>query len=158
MSVYFENETGIEFDFNNPEEIAETAVYTVFDDKEIPEELDVNILVISPEDIREINRENRNIDSATDVLSFPYYDYDEPGVFEGEIYEDEENILGDIILCGEKIISQAEEYGHSQKREFAFLIVHSCLHLLGYDHMEADDAQIMQSEERRLMDLIDIHR
>ena len=158
MAVYFENETGIEFDFQNPAEIAETAVYTVFDDKEIPDELDVNILVVSPEDMQEINRENRGVDSVTDVLSFPYYDYEEPGVFEGEIYEDEENILGDIILCGERIISQAEEYGHSQMREFAFLIVHSCLHLLGYDHMEEAEAELMQAEERRLMDIMDIHR
>ena len=92
------------------------------------------------------------------MLSFPYFEYDEPGVFAEDISDDTENILGDIILCGERIISQAEEFGHSQKREFAFLIVHSMLHLLGYDHMEPDDEEVMQAEQRRLMDIIDIHR
>ena len=158
MAVYFENETGIKFDFEDQEQVAESTVLAVMKDRNLPEELDVNVLIVSPEDIREINRENRDVDSVTDVLSFPYYDYEEPGVFEGEVYEDGENILGDIILCGERIISQAEEFGHSQKREFAFLIVHSMLHLLGFDHMEESDAELMQSEERRLMDIIDIHR
>ena len=158
MAVYFENETGIQFDFEDQDKIAESTVQAVIDDKNLPDGLDVNVLVVSPEEIQEINRENRGVDSVTDVLSFPYFDYEEPGVFEGELYEDGENILGDIILCGEKIISQAEEFGHSQKREFAFLIVHSMLHLLGFDHMEEDDMQVMQAEERRLMDIIDIHR
>ena len=158
MAVFIENETDIEFDFPDYEKVAESTMLAVMKDKLVPEELDVNILIVSPESIREINRENRDTDSVTDVLSFPYFEYDEPGVFAEYISDDTENILGDIILCGERIISQAEEFGHSQKREFAFLIVHSMLHLLGYDHMEPDDEEVMQAEQRRLMDIIDIHR
>ena len=158
MAVYIEKETDIEFDFEDVEETIKSAVQAVFEDKELPEELDVNVLITSADEMREINRDNRGIDSETDVLSFPYYEYDEPGVFEGEIYEDMENILGDIILCTERIISQAEEYGHSQKRELAFLVVHSMLHLTGYDHMEEADGDIMRAEEKRMMEIIGIPR
>ncbi len=156
--VYIENETEVKFDFPDVEETIESTVAAVFEDKELPEELDVNVLITTPEGIREINSEARGIDSSTDVLSFPYYEYEKPGVFEGEVYEDEENIFGDIILCADKIISQAEEYGHSQKRELSFLIVHSMLHLLGYDHIEESDGDIMRAEEKRIMDIIGIGR
>ena len=158
MTVYIEKETDIEFDFDDVEETINKAVVAVFEDKELPKELDVNVLITSAEEIREINRDNRGIDSATDVLSFPYYEYDEPGMFDGEIYEDMENILGDIILCAERIISQAQEYGHSQKRELAFLVVHSMLHLTGYDHMEEAEGDIMRAEEKRIMEIIGISR
>jgi len=158
MAVYVENETDITFDFPDPEEVVKEAVSTVFSDKELPEELDVNVLITTEDMIREINRDNRGIDSATDVLSFPYYDYEEPGVFDGVIYEDCENILGDIIICADRVIAQAEEYGHSQKRELAFLIVHSMLHLVGYDHMNDEDGDLMRAEEKRLMGILGIQR
>lgn len=156
--VYIEKETDKVFDFSDVEETVEAAVQTVFRDKNLPEELDVNVLITGEEEIREINRDNRGVDSATDVLSFPYFDYEEPGVFEGTIYADMENILGDIIICAEKVIAQAAEYGHSQKRELAFLIVHSMLHLTGYDHMEEEDGVVMRTEEKRLMDILGISR
>ena len=158
MAVYVENETDISFDFPDAEETVRDAVQAVFSDKELPEELDVNVLITTEDSIREINRDNRGMDSATDVLSFPYYDYEEPGVFDGIIYEDEENILGDIIICADRVIAQALEYGHSQKRELAFLIVHSMLHLTGYDHMEEEDGEIMRTEEKRIMDILRIPR
>lgn len=158
MNIYIDNETNIDFDFPGVDTTIRKAVLCVAKDKHLPDELDVNVLIVSADEIRQINRENRDIDSATDVLSFPYFEYDEPGVFGGELYEDEENILGDIIICAEKIISQAEEYGHSQERELAFLIVHSMLHLTGYDHMEETDGDVMRAEERRIMDIIGISR
>ena len=156
--IYIEKETETEFDFSDSDETIKTAVGAVFADKELPEELDVNVLIVDEAEMQEINRENRGIDSPTDVLSFPYYDFEEPGVFEGEVYEDEENILGDIIICAQRVISQAAEYGHSQRRELAFLIVHSMLHLTGYDHMEESDGDIMRAEEKRMMEIIGISR
>ena len=158
MAVYIENETDIEFDFTDVNETIELAIGAVFEDKELPEELDVNVLITTAEEIRQINLDNRGIDSATDVLSFPYYDYEEAGVFDGEIYEDMENILGDIIICAERVISQAAEYGHSQKRELAFLIVHSMLHLIVYVHILESDGDIMRAEEKRMMEIIQIPR
>lgn len=156
--IFIENETDTEFDFPDYEKVIEQAVRAVAEDKKLPEALDINVLIVSSEDIRRINAENRNIDRVTDVLSFPYYEYEEPGVFEGDIFEGEENILGDIILCAERIISQAEEYGHSQRRELSFLTVHSMLHLTGYDHMEEADANVMEAEQRRIMEILGISR
>lgn len=169
MNIYIENETEETFDFDDLKETIEKAVLTVAEDKNIPEDMDVNVLIVGEDEMREINRENRGVDSVTDVLSFPYFEFDEPGVFEiGEdedtedagnlIFAEEENILGDIIICGKKIKSQAAEYGHSQKRELSFLLVHSMLHLIGYDHIEESDGDIMRAEEKRLMDIIGIGR
>ena len=158
MNIYIENETDTAFDFEGCREVITDAVNTVAADKGLPEGLDVNVLIVSADDIREINLQNRGIDKVTDVLSFPYFEYEEPGVFEGELFEDEENILGDIILCADKIISQAAEFGHSQKRELSFLTVHSMLHLTGYDHMEDGDREIMEEQQRKYMENLGILR
>lgn len=152
MKIYIENETRIKYEFEDPKPIIRKAVRAVAKDKGLPDALEVNVILTTPSVIRSINRDNRGIDSATDVLSFPYYDYQTPGVFAAEIDAGEENILGDIIVCGSKIKEQAAKYGHSQKRELAFLIVHSMLHLIGYDHIKKKDAELMESEQKRLMD------
>mgnify|MGYP002867536301 CR=1 FL=1 len=156
--IYIENETEAVFDFGDPQAAIDNVISCIFRDKDLPEELDVNVLIVSEDDIRQINNDSRGIDSVTDVLSFPYYDIEEPGVFEGVIYEDGENILGDMIICAEKVISQAQEYGHSQMRELSFLTVHSMLHLIGYDHIEEEDGELMRSEEKRIMDILGIPR
>lgn len=152
MKIYIENETRIQYEFGDPAPLIRKAVRAVAKDKGIPEHLDVNVLLTTPSVIRQINRENRGIDSETDVLSFPYFDYPSPGVFRGEPEDEGEQILGDIILCGKKIKEQAKKYGHSQKRELSFLIVHSMLHLIGYDHIKKADAEEMEKEQQRLMD------
>lgn len=158
MSVYIENQAKTKFNFHY-KVVIEKAVKTVMEDKNIPEELDVNVLIVSPEDIRSINNETRDIDKVTDILSFPYFEYDVPGVFDEENNEwNEGDILGDIVVCGDKVKSQAEEYGHSEKRELAFLIVHSMLHITGYDHMEETDAAVMEAEQKRIMDILGISR
>ena len=159
MNIYLENETETEFDIESCEDVITQAVRNVAEDKDVPEDMDVNVLITDLEGIRQINSQARGIDSPTDVLSFPYFDFEEPGVFNDEDFDEtEEIILGDIVLCADKIISQAAEYGHSQERELAFLTVHSMLHLLGYDHMEEDDAVLMRSEEKRLMEILGISR
>ncbi len=158
MAVYIEYETKTKLDFDDVDKIIIKAVKTVMNEKNIPENLDVNVLLTTKPKIHQINLENRNVDSATDVLSFPYFDYKIPGKFSHKINKNEENILGDIILCVSKAKEQAKKYGHSQKREVAFLIVHSMLHLIGYDHIEEKDAVIMQKAERLFMEKINIKR
>ena len=158
MNIYIENETDTDFGFEGYREVITDAVNAVASDKGLPEGLDVNVLIVSADDIRAVNLQSRGIDKVTDVLSFPYFEYEEPGVFKGEIFEDEENILGDIILCADKIISQAEEFGHSRKRELCFLTVHSMLHLTGYDHMEDEEREVMEEQQRKYMEILGILR
>lgn len=158
MKVFIENESRVQFDFGDQDRVIRKAVKTVMEDKQIPMELDVNVLLTVPSAIRSINREMRGIDSVTDVLSFPYFEYQKPGEFSDSIEEGKEQILGDIVLCASKVKEQAKKYGHSQKRELAFLIVHSMLHLIGYDHIDPDDAILMQQEEKRFMERLKINR
>ena len=158
MAIYIEKQTTTRFDFHY-RPVIEKAVKTVMEVKNIPEELDVNVMIVGPEEMRGINKETRDIDSVTDVLSFPYFEYTTPGVFDRESNDwSDEDILGDIVICADRIISQAEEYGHSQKRELAFLTVHSMLHLIGYDHMTDPDAELMEKEQKEIMKILNITR
>ena len=97
------------------------------------------------EAIRELNREYRDKDSATDVLSFPMYEADEP------IDDEEEILFGDIVISLERAQEQAAEYGHSLKREVMYLLVHGLLHLAGYDHMGEEDKKQMREKEEKLL-------
>ncbi len=104
-----------------------------------------NIIFIDNEEIREINREYRNVDRETDVISFALEDNMDV------VYEDF-RLLGDIYISYEKAIEQAELYNHSVKREVFFLATHGILHLLGYDHMEEDDEKVMFGKQNELLD------
>ena len=131
-----------------------------------PYEAEVSLLITHDEEIREMNREHRGIDRATDVLSFPMLEFERPGDFTGideemsDVFDPEsgELMLGDIVISADKVIAQAEEYGHSPKREYAFLIAHSMLHLCGYDHMEDDERKVMEQKQREIMEKINILR
>ena len=113
-----------------------------------------------------MNLEYRQIDSATDVLSFPMQEFDHPADFsafrEGDysVFDPAsgELMLGDIVVNAQRVAQQAEEYGHSQKREYAFLIAHSLLHLVGYDHMEEEERLEMEDQQRRIMEMVRIPR
>ena len=125
----------------------------------------VNVRLCGDEDIREINREYRQIDRPTDVLSFPLLSYEEAGNFDAvEDCDDNFNpdtgevMLGDIIISVDKVKEQAEAYGHSEMREFAFLIVHSMLHLFGYDHMEPEEAAFMENKQKQILKELNILR
>lgn len=109
----------------------------------------VNIIIIDNEEIKKINKEYRNIDNVTDVISFALEDVDFKTPF---------RILGDIYISYDKVIEQAEKYEHSKKRELYFLATHGLLHLLGYDHMNEEDEKIMFSLQRELLDKYDIKR
>ena len=157
MAVYIENTSKTKFNFHYRQTINK-CISCVLADKKIPDDLDINVLIVTEEEIRSANNDNRNIDKVTDVLSFPYFEYDLPGVWSDMNVVEPEDILGDILICGEKIKEQAAEYGHSEKREMAFLIVHSMLHILGYDHIQPDDAEQMEAEQKRFMELLKIYR
>ena len=149
MTVLIEEETEVIFPFDY-KKLAEEIVETVIEAENFPYEAEVSLLLVSIETIQEINREYRKIDSATDVLSFPMVNYEFPGDF-SKLEEQEDNfnpdtgeaLLGDIVLCVDKVKEQATNFGHSEKREYAFLIMHSMLHLFGYDHMTKEEAVVM---------------
>ena len=140
MTVYFEEEGALTLPVN-AKEIAEEVVEGALDYIGCPYEAEVNLLLTMNEQIHEMNLEFREIDRPTDVLSFPMLDYEEACNFYfledcAEAFDPEsgELVLGDIVISKEKVLAQAEEYGHSPRREYAFLIAHSVLHLCGYDH------------------------
>ena len=116
---------------------------------------EVSVTFTDNEGIKELNREHRDKDSATDVLSFPMYNF-----LEGDTPADEDNAeLGDIVISLERALEQSKEYGHSLKREIAFLTVHSVLHLLGYDHELSDeDEREMFARQDAIMERIKILR
>ncbi len=111
--------------------------------------------------IKEINKQHRGIDKATDVLSFPLLDYvdGEPEILPGDIDPETNRIsLGDIVISTEKAAEQAESYGHSLERELSFLAVHGILHLLGYDDMDAEQEKIMFDKQEQVLEELDIKR
>ncbi len=110
---------------------------------------EVNVTICNDEEIREINKEHRNIDKSTDVLSFPFLDFETP---------DTMTLLGDIIVSRDTAYRQAKEYGHSAKREFCFLAAHSALHLLGYDHETEGEREVMEAKQREILDELGIKR
>ena len=117
-------------------------------EEQIPEEAEVDLLFVDNDAIREMNREYRDKDSATDVLSFPMYEADE------EIDDEEEILFGDIVISLERAEEQRQEYGHSLEREVMYLLVHGLLHLAGYDHMEEEDKKEMRAQEEKLLAVI----
>ncbi|MCH5265281.1 MAG: rRNA maturation RNase YbeY [Lachnospiraceae bacterium] len=165
MTVYYENESGITFDFPVQEQL-EALVACVAETVGCPEEVEVNTTVVEKKEIHRMNREFRQVDRPTDVLSFPMMEYDAPADFAGEAFqstktvspESGELLLGDIVLCADVVCSQAEEYGHSIRREFSFLVVHSMLHLFGYDHMEEGERLAMETLQRQIMEKVKINR
>lgn len=164
MTSYVENETEEEFGFDM-KEILDAVMSQVLDMEACPYEAQVNLLITDNEGIHEFNREYRQVDSPTDVLSFPMIDFereaDFSGIGEAADYFDPESgelVLGDIIISADKVKEQAEKYGHSVKREFAFLIAHSMLHLCGYDHMEEDEAQVMEQKQEAVLLALGITR
>lgn len=164
MTVIFEDESGRELLFDGIE-LAQRVIETVLDLEGCPYEAEVSLLLTNNEGIHEVNKEARDIDRPTDVLSFPTLEYEIAGDF--EFLENEELcfhpesgelILGDILLSVDKVYEQAEEYGHSIEREYAFLIAHSMLHLCGYDHMESEEAAVMEQKQEAVLQQLGITR
>ena len=136
-------------------------------DEEVVMPYQISLLFVDNKEIRQINNEARGIDKATDVLSFPMLDYPENMVFKNvyknkkfnEIYLDgDELVLGDMVLSLERAKEQSIEYNHSFEREVCYLVVHSILHLLGYDHMNDEDKAKMRTREEEILGKLNINR
>lgn len=164
MTIEFEKEYDKDLGINY-EEIADKVINAALDYEKCPYEAEVSLTLVDNNRIHDINKEFRDIDRPTDVLSFPMVEYDDAGEF--AFLEDEDDcfnpetgelMLGDIIISLDKVEEQAIAYGHSFTREYAFLIAHSMLHLMGYDHMTDDDASIMEAKQRAILDNLNITR
>lgn len=165
MNIYLEDESNFKTDLDIAS-LFDEVVKVFVSWAKIPYEVGISVVLTNNESIREINRENRGIDNPTDVLSFPALEFDTPGDFSfisdktpdafdldtGDLY------LGDVVISLERAKAQAEEYGHSFKRELAFLLVHSLLHLSGYDHMEEDERLVMEEKQREILEILKITR
>lgn len=156
IQIEYEAEKKLELPY---EKIIRDIVEASLDYEECPYETEVNVVLTDNEGIREINRDYRQIDAPTDVLSFPMVDYETASDFDHveaavEDYfnpETGELMLGDIIISVDKVEEQAEKYGHSETRELAFLVAHSMLHLCGYDHMEEEERTRMEQRQREIL-------
>ena len=165
MTLWLENEGEYSFDFSC-EDIAAQVIRETMHQENCPYEVEVTLVLTDSEDIRRANREFRGIDRGTDVLSFPAVDFAAPAHYQTveeqeDIFLDPDSgelILGDIMICVPRLRSQAAEYGHGEKREYAFLIAHSLLHLLGYDHMETDEAAQMEAKQEQVLNALGIGR
>lgn len=167
VKILYENKTAYKPEFDL-KKTAEKVVKYVLSKEKCPFSCEVCLSVTTAEEIREVNKEYREIDKATDVLSFPGFDFEEPAGFEAAKESDDFEynfnqdtgnfLLGDIMICADRVISQAKEYGHSELREFAFLVAHSTLHLIGYDHMTKKEAMVMEDKQSAYLDELGITR
>lgn len=157
ITIEYEAEKQLDLPY---EEIIREVVNESLDYEKCPYEAEVNVILTDNQAIQEINREHRQIDAPTDVLSFPMVDYEAPSDFDHvedavEDYfnpETGELMLGDIVISVDKVEEQAEKYGHSQTRELAFLVAHSMLHLCGYDHMEEEERLLMEARQNEILE------
>lgn len=165
MTILTEWETEASFDFDT-EALAGQVIIAACEAEHCPYEIQVNLTFTDNEGIHEINRLHRGIDRPTDVLSFPMQTYEMPSDFSHAEDCVEENfdpdtgelLLGDIVVSTEKVKEQADIYGHSERRELAFLILHSMLHLFGYDHETEADREKMEARQRAILDGLGITR
>ena len=165
MTFYFEDLTGKGRDIPCEDIFHQVAAH-VLSREGCPFEAEISLTLVGKEEIKEMNREHRGIDRVTDVLSFPMVDFRKPGDFsfiennDPEYFDPDsgELMLGDIVICMERAEEQAEEYGHSKIREFAFLIAHSMLHLLGFDHEEDEEERIMLEKQENALSSLGITR
>lgn len=165
MTSYVENETEVVFGFD-VQKIADNVIEKALETEGCPYEVQINVLLTDNAGIRTYNAQFRGIDKETDVLSFPNVEYETAGDFSGveeqaaDCFDPEsgELILGDIIISVDRVKEQAESYGHSEKREFAFLVAHSMLHLCGYDHMEEAEAKEMEKKQEAILTSLKITR
>lgn len=165
MTFYVENETELTLPFDE-KKIATDVIEAALDYEKCPYEVEISLLLTDNNGIHQMNKEFRGIDRPTDVLSFPNVDYSAPAEFDGieEMVEDYfepdtgELCLGDIVISIEKVYEQAKEYGHTPLREYAFLIAHSMLHLLGYDHLEPEEAKVMEQKQEEILSGLGINR
>ena len=118
----------------------------------------ISVTLTTPNEIQKINKEYRNIDKPTDVLSFPMFEKEELDKLVSEQKNEIPETIGDIVISIERVKEQAKEYGHSFDRELAYMVVHGFYHLMGYDHMVEDDKKVMRAKEEIVLNLLKISR
>ena len=144
---------------NSINELIKKCAEAVLQYEECDFDAEVSVTIVDEEEIKNLNREYRDKDSVTDVLSFPMLEFEDEMIFDECDFDGENVILGDIVICAKRAEQQAEEYGHSVEREYAFLTVHSMLHLLGYDHEHSEDMeQEMFKRQKEILDKMGITR
>ena len=122
------------------------------------ENFEISVLIVDNSFIKELNRNYRNVNKETDVLSFPIFEFKNGKLLEDIVIMEDEIPLGDIVISIEKAAQQAKEFGHSLEREIAYLTVHSVLHLLGFDHIEEDDRKVMREYEEQILQSMGLTR
>ena len=141
------------------EKVIDKVLTKCFEEEKLQDsKLYITVTLTNPENIKKINKEYRNIDRATDVLSFPMFQKDE---LEEKIKNNDfehEDILGDLVISIDKVKEQAVEYGHSFERELSYMLVHGFYHLMGYDHIEEEDKKIMRPKEEKILNDLKILR
>lgn len=145
MNLLISNNTKEDLDLEKISARAEKTIKEVLRTEDFSENVEVSLSIVDEDQIHKLNKEYRNVDRQTDVLSFP---------MEEEAYDDEGNpiiLLGDIVICLDVAKDQATDFGHSFEREIMYLICHSTLHLLGYDHIEEEDKKVMRAKEKEIM-------
>lgn len=157
--IYIEDAcTGPSLD-KSAEELIERVVCTTLQYEKVEDPCYISITIVDEEEIKDINREHRNIDRVTDVLSFPVVNLLD-GRSEknaGDYYEDK-LILGDVVICAKRAKAQSIEFGHSYERELGYLTCHSILHLIGYDHETDSEREVMRQKEEAVMELVGLKR
>lgn len=164
MTILIDYETDRELGIDYAS-LSNLVVEKILDMEGCPYDVSVNLVLTDDEEIKRVNSEFRSVYSATDVLSFPMIPFEIPGDY--SLVEEEDSffdldtgelLLGDIMISVDRVFAQAQEYGHSVKREFCFLVAHSMLHLLGYDHMVPEEANVMEEKQRTALEELDIRR
>lgn len=164
MTIAFEKEydKNLNIDY---EKTAELVINAALDYEKCPYEAEIGLTLVDNRSIHLINKEFRQIDAPTDVLSFPMIEYEKAGKFDFLEERDDcfnpesgELMLGDIIISLDKVEEQAAAYGHSVTREYAFLIAHSMLHLMGYDHIDEAEAAEMEKRQSQILEGLGITR
>lgn len=150
MKIYLEEGQALNLELN--EKLQRAAEFVLEAENVCGENAEISLTLVPPEEIKELNRDYRGVDSVTDVLSFPQFESVDDMPKEGEI------CLGDVVICRDKVVEQAEEFGHSYEREFVYLFVHSMFHLMGYDHMKEDEKAVMRNKEEEVMNRMDLRR
>ncbi len=141
------------------EKVIEKVLNKCFEEEHLQNsKLYITVTLTNPENIRKINEEYRNMDRATDVLSFPMFERDELEVKIKNNDFEYEDILGDLVISIEKVKEQAQEYGHSFERELSYMLVHGFYHLMGYDHIKEEDKKEMRPKEEKILNDLNILR
>jgi probable rRNA maturation factor len=155
MELLVSNEQGIHLVTPELELLFKKVLEAVLQAEGETGQVEVSLVLVDDKKIQELNRDYRGIDRPTDVLSFPLREAVED---EGPKVSVDEWLLGDIVVSMETALRQAEEYGHSLERELGFLIVHGCLHLLGYDHQREEERQVMREKEEAILTSLGLTR